>query len=156
LVIAAIAFAVLGLAAGGLLFLKHTPVTPPATDEPAPPKEAPMKAAVADDNTPPPAPGPPAVKRPKSIDDFKFGVVQLDKTKGSSLVYAVGVVTNDSDYQRFGVRVKVDLLNGKGGSVGSAQDYKDIMEPHKNWQFRALVIGGKAASAKVDGVTEEQ
>jgi hypothetical protein len=82
--------------------------------------------------------------------------VKLDKTKGSSLVYAVGAITNDSEYQRFGVRVKVDILNRNGGNAGSAQDYKDVIEPHKIWQFRALVIGGKAASAKVDGVTEEQ
>jgi hypothetical protein len=156
LVVAAIAVAVLGLAAGALLFLKHTPATPPAADEPTPPKPPPAKATAGDNNTPPPAPAAAAVRRPKSIDDFKFGVVHLDKTKGSSLVYAVGVVTNDSDYQRFGVRVKVDLLNAKEDNVGSAQDYKDIIEPHKNWQFRALVIGGKAASAKVNGVTEEQ
>ncbi len=98
----------------------------------------------------------PAVKRKKSPDDLKVSGVQLEKTKGSSLVYAVGTVKNDSDYQRFGVRIELDLFNQKGAKVGTSQDYIAILEPRHEWQFRALIPDPKTVTAKVATLKEEE
>jgi hypothetical protein len=157
----------LAAAAGGLLFLthRHSAVTEAAAPAPAALQPAKPVQQVNPAQAPPapplapapsaPAPQSPSAKAGKSPQDFKIGPVKLDKTAGSSLVYVEGVLTNDSDFQRFGVRIKFDLLNAGGKGAGTAQDYKDVIEPHKTWQFRALVIGAKAASAKVESVTEE-
>ena len=36
---------------------------------------------------------------------FNISPITIEKTKGSSLIYAVGTLSNDSDRQRFGVKV---------------------------------------------------
>jgi hypothetical protein len=97
----------------------------------------------------------PTAKAPKSPSDFKVGEIKLENTKGSTLVYAVGVLTNDSDYQRFGVHVELDLLNGQDAKIGSAQDYQGVIEPRKTWSFRALVVDSKAVSTKLAAVKED-
>ncbi|MDB6017913.1 MAG: hypothetical protein JWR19_2402 [Pedosphaera sp.] len=96
-----------------------------------------------------------AVKLPKDLSDLKVGDIQLEKTKGSSLVYAVGTLKNESEYQRFGIRIKLDLLNGEGVKLGTAQDYMEVLEPHGSWRFRAMVTDSKAVSAKLDTLKEE-
>jgi hypothetical protein len=99
----------------------------------------------------------PKPPRAKSPDDLKVvGAVQLEKTKGSSLVYAVGTVKNDSEHDRYGVRIELDLFNSKGGRIGAAKDYKDYLGPNQDWQFRALIPDPKAVEAKVASVKEEQ
>jgi hypothetical protein len=120
----------------------------------------PVKVATTPTNTPPPpatnVPTEPVVKAKKSASDLKVSEVQLEKTKGSSLVYAVGTVKNDSDYQRFGVRIELDLFNQKGTKVGTSQDYIAILEPRREWQFRALIHDSKAVTAKVATLKEEE
>ncbi len=143
--------AILVIAAAAFLGWKHFSASarPPGPTKPAP---------SAPTNSPPPVaavPEPPAIKRPKSPDDLKVGEIKLENTKGSSLVYAVGTLTNDSDYQRFGVRVEVELLNRQEAKVGTAQDYHDLIEPHKSWQFRALVIDSQTASARLSSIKED-
>ena len=98
----------------------------------------------------------PKPQRPKSPDDLKAGAVELEKTKGSSLVYAVGTVKNDSDYDRYGVRIELDLVNLKGRKIGTAKDYKDFLGPNQEWQFRALIPDPKTVEAKVASVKEDQ
>ncbi|HEX3798729.1 MAG TPA: FxLYD domain-containing protein [Verrucomicrobiae bacterium] len=94
--------------------------------------------------------------RPKSPDDLKAGAVELQKTPGSSLIYAIGAVKNDSDYQRFGVKIELELLNKKGEKIGDTQDYKDIIEPRQEWQFHALVPDKRTASAKITSLKEQE
>jgi hypothetical protein len=94
--------------------------------------------------------------RPKSLDDLKVGPIELEKTKGSSLVYAVGTLKNDSEYERYGVRVNLDLLNSKGDKIGTATDYAESLTPHQEWQFRALVIAPKTVSARFATLKEDQ
>jgi hypothetical protein len=88
--------------------------------------------------------------------DFRISTVTLEKIKGSSLVYAVGTLTNTADRQRFGVRAQFDLLDENGTKVGDAKDYQQVIEPHGEWKFRALVVAAKVASAKIASVTEEK
>ncbi len=117
---------------------------PLATETPANPAADAKSAA---------APIPP--KRKKAIEDLKTGDIQLDKAAGSSLVYAVGTMTNDSDFQRFGVRIELDVLNSQGAKIGTAKDYAQLLEPRHEWKFRALLLNPKAASARVASIKEE-
>jgi hypothetical protein len=55
------------------------------------------------------------------------------------LVYAVGTLTNDTTRQRFGVKVEIDVLDAHRNKLGSATDYTEVIEPGKEWKFRALV-----------------
>ena len=71
-------------------------------------------------------------------------------------MYAVGTLTNAANRQRFGVKVELDLLDDGGQKVGGAKDYQPVIEPHGEWQFKALVVDSKAKSAKVAAVSEQQ
>lgn len=82
--------------------------------------------------------------------------VTLEKTPGSSLVYAVGTVKNASSRQRFGVKVELDLFNGVGQKTGAASDYRQILAAGAKWDFKALVVDSKTVSAKVSAIREDQ
>jgi hypothetical protein len=125
-----------------------------------PTNNPPVKVVAAPTNPPPEVMTQAVVEvvttpKPKSHADLKPGKIELEKTAGSSLVYAVGTVTNDSTYQRFGVKVELDLFNKERVKIGATQDYKDIIEPRKEWRFHALIPDKKTASAKITAVTEE-
>jgi hypothetical protein len=79
----------------------------------------------------------------------------LEKAKGSSLVYAVGVLRNESDHQRFGVTIEVELTDAGGNSAGLAKDYRAVIEPRQEWRFRALILNSKAVRGVVTRVHEE-
>lgn len=151
--------------AGGIAFARHKQHTAQASPEKSPVKLAavPMKKTAP---TPLPAtnkttlgtnaPAKPALPRPKSPDDFKISAIQIEKTQGSSLIYAVGTVKNDSDHDRYGVRIELDAFNKKGAKVAEAKDYKDYLAPHQEWLFHALIPDSKAATAKVASLKEDQ
>lgn len=156
------------VAGGGIWFWKHpqnqpaaTTVAPKSTVKvasttaPKPAGPAANTSEQADNSTVAQA-APKTPSRPKSPDDLKAGAVQLEKTKGSSLVYAIGTVKNESDYDRYGVRIELDLINGKGHKVGTAKDYKDFLAPHQEWQFHALVTDPKTVKAEVATLKEDQ
>jgi len=92
----------------------------------------------------------------RSTNYFAVGRIKLQKAKNGSVVYAVGTLKNQAERQRFGVRVELDLLNKSGEKIGTATDYLPILEPRKDWHFKALVLESKAASAKLATVKEEQ
>ena len=121
-------------------------VVPPPPTNPPPPIAVPQAVVTA----------PVKPTRPKAPDDLKIGPVELEKTPGNSLVYAVGTIKNDSDWQRFGIRIELDLLDKKGDKLGTTQDYKDIIEPRQEWQFHALIPEKRTASAKVTTVKEQE
>lgn len=154
LLLAVVACIALAAAAGSFFFLRtrshEVAVAPP----PASPK-----AVVTATNLPLPVVAQPkpavAEKKEKSPDDLKPGPVQLEKAKVGSLVYAVGTITNASEFQRFGIKVELDLFNKNGKKIGTATDYKDIIEPHHEWQFHGMVLDSKATSAKVSSVKED-
>ena len=104
------------------------------------------------------------VKEPKSPNDLKVSALAIekskssgkDKAKTSELVYAVGTVKNDSDWQRFGVKVTCDLFDANGANLGTATDYLQILEPRKSWNFRALALDKKAVSARLTAIKEDE
>ena len=115
------------------------------------------QAAVAPppSNAPAVAPEPP---RPKALADLNLdGNVTVAKAKGGSrLTYAMGTLKNDSDHQRYGVKVEVDLFDQSGNKLATqANDYIQTLEPRKSWNFRALILDAKAVTAKVASITEE-
>jgi hypothetical protein len=86
---------------------------------------------------------------------FKAGNVQLEKAKGSSLVYATGTLKNMENRQRFGVKVELDLFDAGGKKIGEASDYQSVIETNGEWQFKALVVDSKrTASGKIRDITE--
>ena len=87
---------------------------------------------------------------------FKVSPISLEKTPGSSLVYAVATVKNTTDRQRFGVRIEFELLDDLGNKVGTAKDYQQVMEAGVEWHCKALVVESKAASARLAGIKEDQ
>jgi hypothetical protein len=115
-----------------------------------------VKSAVKEDDEEPTAKTSAAAPSPKSIDDLKVSTITLQRTPGSALVYAVGTVRNDSDQQRFGVRIELDLFDNAGKRIGPAKDYVGVIEPHKDWRFRALVPLARTVTAKVAKITEQE
>jgi Tfp pilus assembly protein PilV len=87
---------------------------------------------------------------------FQVTGLKLEKTPGSSLVHAVGTLTNRSARKRFGVRIELDLLDAAGQKVGSAKDYQAVIEPNAQWDFKAPVMASKASSAKLASIQEDQ
>jgi hypothetical protein len=138
----------------GLYYFKHKVNT--ISTAPAKPK-----TAATDSNPVSPAPTETQAvveavpKPPKALSDLKVGEIQLQKTKDSSLVYAVGTLKNESDSQRFGVKIELDLLDARDLKVGTAQDYLQVLEPRREWQFHALIITPKAVKAVVASIKEE-
>lgn len=102
------------------------------------------------------AAGATAVAVPKSPDDLKAGLVTLEKAKGTSLVYAIGLLRNDSDHQRFGIKVEIEVIDAAGNKVGTARDYRAVLEPRQGWRFRALVLDKRAAAARLVSIEEDQ
>jgi hypothetical protein len=94
-------------------------------------------------------------EQPKAITDFKTGNLKLEKATGSSLVYAIGVLTNDSWHQRYGVRIEIALTDANGQRAGVARDYRPVLEPGEMWRFRALILDSRARSGVVKEIMED-
>jgi len=132
---------------------KHTQAAPtasaPLSAEPATPGLAPTPAAA------PAAAQQPAEDR-QTPSGLLASAIAMEKATGSSLVYAVGVLTNSTDRQRFGVKLELDLLDSTGKRLGTARDYQQVIEPKSTWRFKALVVDSKATTAKIASIKEEQ
>jgi hypothetical protein len=88
--------------------------------------------------------------------DFRSTSVTLQKNPGSSLVYAIGTLTNKAARQRFGMKLILDLFDEAGVKVGEATDYQQLIEPGGQWNFKALVVAPKAAAARISSLHEER
>ena len=89
-------------------------------------------------------------------NDFSFSKVIVEKTPGNTLIYAKGTLKNETDKQRFGVTVEIELLDPSRAKIGTAKDYVDLIEPRAEWKVRASVLQKNAASARVANVKEQQ
>lgn len=108
-------------------------------------------SAATTQNTVPPKPADPFAQA-----GFRVSTVTLEKTQGSSLVYAVGTILNETNRRRFGVKVEIELLDTTGSKVGTASDYQQALEPKAEWLFKALVLDSKATSARIAAIKEDQ
>ena len=139
---------ILGLGLTGAIVALHIAQrrVPPKSEQAAETSSVPGTNASAD-----PDPTDPVVKA-----GFRVSTISLEKAQGSSLIYAIGTLTNAANRQRFGVKLELELLDDSGQKVGSAKDYGQTIEPHGEWQFKALVVESKAKGAKVASISEQQ
>ena len=101
-----------------------------------------------------PSPSVPArTKRADTINDFSVHEVKIEKA--GTLVYAVGTLKNETDKQRFGITVEIEMLDSAGEKIGAAKDYKDSVEPRGQWTFRALLVKKEAAAVRVASIQEQ-
>jgi hypothetical protein len=110
-----------------------------------------VTAPVAAMPAPPSKPLPP----PDPWHGLQAGKVSLEKAGDGRLIHAIGTLRNASTRQRFGVKVELDVLDEDGERLGSATDYAQVIEPGKEWKFKALVTERKAAAAKLVNITEQ-
>lgn len=153
LLLAVLTLIVVGALAGGGFYLRKNRGSKSAETGVTPTNAAPV--TVSTDTNSAAFNAPVTATKPKKLEDLNVGNPSLEKAKSGSLVYAVGVLKNQSDHQRYGVRVEFELLDASGKTVGKASDYKDVIEPRKEWRYRALVLTKKAASARLVSVNED-
>jgi hypothetical protein len=87
---------------------------------------------------------------------FGASSVAVEKAGGSSLVYAVGTITNLTDRRCFGVKVELDLLDRSGQRIATTKDYQSTLEPRATWRFKALVMDRSVDAAKITAIKEDQ
>ena len=133
----------LALATGTLLWL-HQRARPVSLVAPASASNSPVSAAVQ------------PVRHGSSTNSLTIGEINLEKSGSSKVVYAVGRVANELARQRFGLRIELDLFDAGGDKVGTATDYLSVLEPGKEWRFKAMVFESKAVSAKLAAIREDQ
>jgi hypothetical protein len=90
------------------------------------------------------------------LNNFSFSPVTIEKAAGSSITYATGALKNETDRQRFGVSVELEILDRAGTKLGTSKDTAQLIEPRAEWKFRALIVPKNAASARVVGVKEQE
>ena len=90
------------------------------------------------------------------MEDLKATDIRIERTGGSGLVYVVGDLRNDSDHQRFGVKIELELVNSQSAKVGTATDYLQLIEARAVWHFRALVLEPKTAGARLGRIQEAE
>ena len=106
-----------------------------------------------------PKPAAPVVVVPVVPPDPWHGLmaeeITMEKAADGRLVYAVGKLRNESDHQRFGVKVELEVFDAGSNKIGAATDYTQSIDPGKVWKFRALVTARAAATAKLAAVKED-
>jgi hypothetical protein len=134
---------------GGFLFLgaKHPAVAPQFSGTNSNASASADASKQIPNQKPTPAPDP--------WHGLKAGPVALEKQGDGRLVFAVGMLRNTSNRERFGVKVDVDVLDAHGEKIGTATDYTQVMEPGKEWKFRAMVTDKKAAKARLGDIKEQ-
>jgi hypothetical protein len=90
-----------------------------------------------------------------SLDGFSVSEVKIENAAGSTLIYAVGRIKNETDKARFGVTVELGLFDAENRRLGGARDYKDTIEALGEWTFRALLTQKSVASARISAVREQ-
>jgi len=149
---------------------------PPATNTNTPPPPPPPQTnivtitnVVTVTNRPPPNTSPPAAPTnttatnttpiPAGTNSLAVLGLSIERprgNKGSRLTYVTGVLQNQSDRKRFGVRIELNLLDRARNNVGMATDYTPVIEPKATWRFRALVLDARAVGASVAAIKEDQ
>jgi len=88
-------------------------------------------------------------------NEFALTALRLEKSPGSSLVYATGKVKNLSPRRRFGVKVELNLFDASNNPVGQSKDYQPLLEPGAEWHFKAMVLGSKAVVVHLNTIHED-
>ncbi len=138
-------FAVLIVAGGAVIALAYWTFTRPKKTAAA---AAPVAPVAAKQVTPAP--------KVATISTNNFTLSEIGFEKQGTLRYLRGALRNDLTRQRFAVKIQLDLLDANEGRVGSASDYRAVMQPGEAWHFRALALEPAAVSASVGSINEDQ
>ena len=138
---------VAGLAIGAHFMLQKPPLARAAKSLPPRAGNAMTTAGVSN------LPAPPVAK-PDPWHGLNVGPISLESGNGH-LVYATGILRNTTSRERFGVKVELDVYDAKSNKLDSATDYIPVIEPGKEWKFRALVMDDKASRAKLSSIKEQ-
>jgi len=88
---------------------------------------------------------------------FEASAISLEKGAGTDAIYVVGTLANTSARRRSQIAVEFDLLDAGGRKVGSARDYRPVLEPGAKWQIRVPVAGAaEAVAARLALIKEGQ
>jgi len=137
---------VLVLAAGGFFLLK---------------KKSPGDTAAASDSASveEPAKDEFSMKAPERTVTLsgKFELLdhRIDRMPGRNLVYVTGTVTNGTPQQAFAVKITFDMKDDSGADAGQAQDQIATLPSGDAWEFRALVLDGKASQATLSSLEKD-
>ncbi len=78
------------------------------------------------------------------------------KSKEGSLYFVNGMVVNNSKYRYLSVKIEFELLDKAGNSLGKTIDQLGILEPKKNWNFKAVAIDPDAVGYKFGSLTGQK
>jgi hypothetical protein len=103
----------------------------------------------------------PVVSRPEPAKDARavqngFEVGPLSVERSGSLTHVDGSLRDLLGKQRFSIRVQLECLDAAGKVITTTSDYAAVIEPNAEWRFRALVLKGTPASARLTSITEQQ
>lgn len=94
---------------------------------------------------------------PPAKPDIEMINPAWSKAKEGNVHFISGtIINNSSNYRFLGVKVEFELLDKTGNSLGKTIDQLGILEPKKNWVFRAVAIDPDATSFKFVGLTAEK
>ena len=88
-------------------------------------------------------------------NQLAFWDFSIQRNEGSTITHAVARVLNESDSLRYGVEVRLELLDALGRPLGTCRDYIERLEPNQDTHVRALVIKRDAAKARLLGISEQ-
>jgi hypothetical protein len=78
----------------------------------------------------------------------------MEKAADNNLTFVKGIVTNHAPVQLFSVKVEFQLADRNGGVLATtAVDQQQILEAHKVWNFKALVLDPDAATVRTNFIT---
>jgi hypothetical protein len=89
------------------------------------------------------------------VSQLAFWNFAIERKEDSTITHATARVLNESDAIRYGIEVKLELLDALGQPVGTAKDYIERLEPNQDSHIRAMVIKRDTASARVQSITEQ-
>jgi predicted RNA-binding Zn-ribbon protein involved in translation (DUF1610 family) len=90
----------------------------------------------------------PIGRRGATGPDLAVSPHTLKKETGANLIYVVGAVVNNSDNRYLALKIEFELLSSNGTVLGTTSDYLPILEPHKTWAYKAMVVDPDAINAK--------
>lgn len=99
-----------------------------------------------------PNPPPADLQRMKQLALWDFSVQQKE---GSTITHAMARVVNESDSVRYGVEIRLELLDALGQPLGTCRDYIERLEPNQDTYVRALVIKRNVAKARLLDISEQ-
>lgn len=78
------------------------------------------------------------------------------KSKEGNVYAVTGMVVNNSKHRYLALRVEFELLDKAGNSLGKTIDQLGILEPKKNWNFKAIAIDPDATGFKFIGLSAQK